>query len=93
MSAFDELYYRFFRNAVGCHLSAVDASGSVEAQWLALAPVWMAEARSWGLAARALMPYMNAAQVARIEGSVMGGKFTLGANGDVQEAKRAPTTR
>lgn len=93
MSAFDELYIRFFKNAVGSYLSAADARTGKDDSWIEWAHVWAAEARSWGLAARALAPYMNKVHIAQIERSVMGGRFTLSVDGAVIEVSDAAATK
>lgn len=84
MSAFTELYVRFFKAAVSALIAASierargdDGVSLYEAEW------YYGEARAWGRAALAVRPYLNAFHVKQLEGTVMGGKYTLSNDGMV----------
>lgn len=83
MAAFDELYYRFFRNAVQCCIQA-ETSAKDDPMGLGCdVEIWYAESLTWGRAALALRPYMSQTKVRNLEQAVMRGVWTLNESGRV----------
>lgn len=85
MSAFDELYVRFFKGAVQCWLNCAAQEIDTENMFSKSDyGFWAGEARAWGRAAVALRPYLSKSRIASLEGAVMNGKFTLAGDGTVR---------
>lgn len=93
MSAFDELYVRFFKAAVKCHISA--ECYSMEPPPLAgldLATYWGAQAMAYGLCARDVGQYLSEFKRRQLEGMFFKGQFTIGSAGEVR-LYDAPATK
>lgn len=85
MSAFDELYVRFYRAAVACHMSAQAAiNEDANHAWRDDVQMWGAQEVAYGICAQAVGVYLSPFKRRQLEGTFFKGKFTIGSAGEVK---------